>query len=548
MKIRIYIVSLFIMTLGCKPKLANIEPTKQRPNILFIAIDDLRPELGCYGSDMAISPNIDALAANGLLFNNAYCQEAICSPSRASLMTGARPESIQVIENFTYFREQNPDIITLPQHFWANGYETVYTGKIYHNKEFGDGKLSWSRKPVEIDNPKGNFGFKLPENQKMQKENAAAMVAKYGENALRNGLGKGPAYEFADFSDNEYEDGHNTDLAIATMKDMLEKNPDKPFFLGLGMKKPHLDWVAPKKYWDLYDQEKIKLAEHEEAPKDGATMGLHASFELRARADIPKKGSIDKELAINLKHAYLACVSYVDAQIGRMLSALDEAGVRDNTIIILWSDHGWHLGDMGIWGKATNYEIATRVPLIISTPNMSAAIRGKKTNALVELVDMYPTLCDLAGVSLPAHLEGQSFAPLLSDPGRDWKKAVFSQFPTPALREWAANPLSKGMRETSFGPLIEEVEESIKAQQGDKWNRDLFENRLMGYAMRTDNYRFVVWKDYKDPEAKPIFFELYDHQKDPSETINIAAGNPVLVEELLTQFNKGWQGNLAIMP
>ena len=548
MKIRIYIVSLFIMTLGCKPKLANIEPTKQRPNILFIAIDDLRPELGCYGSDMAISPNIDALAANGLLFNNAYCQEAICSPSRASLMTGARPESIQVIENFTYFREQNPDIITLPQHFWANGYETVYTGKIYHNKEFGDGKLSWSRKPVEIDNPKGNFGFKLPKNQKMQKENAAAMVAKYGENALRNGLGKGPAYEFADFSDNEYEDGHNTDLAIATMKDMLEKNPDKPFFLGLGMKKPHLDWVAPKKYWDLYDQEKIKLAEHEEAPKDGATMGLHASFELRARADIPKKGSIDKELAINLKHAYLACVSYVDAQIGRMLSALDEAGVRDNTIIILWSDHGWHLGDMGIWGKATNYEIATRVPLIISTPNMSAAIRGKKTNALVELVDMYPTLCDLAGVSLPAHLEGQSFAPLLSDPGRDWKKAVFSQFPTPALREWAANPLSKGMRETSFGPLIEEVEESIKAQQGDKWNRDLFENRLMGYAMRTDNYRFVVWKDYKDPEAKPIFFELYDHQKDPSETINIAAGNPVLVEELLTQFNKGWQGNLAIMP
>ena len=544
-----FLIFLIVLT-SCKSKqeTKGVLQEEKRPNILFIAIDDLRPELGCYGSDIAISPNIDALAATGLLFNNAYCQEAICSPSRASLMTGARPESIQVIENFTYFREQNPDIITLPQHFWANGYETVYTGKIYHNKEFGDAELSWSRKSVAMVNPKVAFGFKLPENQKLQKENAAAMVAKYGENALRNGLGKGPAYEFADFPDNEYEDGHNTDLAIATMKDMLEKNPNKPFFLGLGMKKPHLDWVAPKKYWDLYDEDKIQLAEHVEAPKNGATMGLHASFELRARADIPKKGSIEKELALNLKHAYLACVSYVDAQIGRMLSALDEAGVRNNTIIILWSDHGWHLGDMGIWGKATNYEIATRVPLIISTPNMPAAIRGKKTDALVELVDMYPTLCDLAGVSLPAHLEGQSFAPLLSDPGRDWKKAVFSQFPTPALREWAANPLSKGMRETSFGPLIEEVEESIKAQQGDKWNRDLFENRLMGYAMRTDNYRFVVWKDYTDPEAKPIFFELYDHQKDPSETINIAAGNPVLVEELLTQFNKGWQGNLAIMP
>lgn len=544
-----FLIFLIVLT-SCKSKqeTKGVLQEEKRPNILFIAIDDLRPELGCYGSDIAISPNIDALAATGLLFNNAYCQEAICSPSRASLMTGARPESIQVIENFTYFREQNPDIITLPQHFWANGYETVYTGKIYHNKEFGDAELSWSRKSVAMVNPKVAFGFKLPENQKLQKENAAAMVAKYGENALRNGLGKGPAYEFADFPDNEYEDGHNTDLAIATMKDMLEKNPDKPFFLGLGMKKPHLDWVAPKKYWDLYDEDKIQLAEHVEAPKNGATMGLHASFELRARADIPKKGSIEKELALNLKHAYLACVSYVDAQIGRMLSALDEAGVRDNTIIILWSDHGWHLGDMGIWGKATNYEIATRVPLIISTPNMPAAIRGKKTDALVELVDMYPTLCDLAGVSLPAHLEGQSFAPLLSDPGRDWKKAVFSQFPTPALREWAANPLSKGMRETSFGPLIEEVEEDIKAQQGDNWNRELFENRLMGYAMRTNNYRFVVWKDYTKPKADPIFFELYDHQKDPSETINIAAGNPVLVGELLTQFNKGWQGNLAIMP
>ena len=544
-----FLIFLIVLT-SCKSKqeTKGVLQEEKRPNILFIAIDDLRPELGCYGSDIAISPNIDALAATGLLFNNAYCQEAICSPSRASLMTGARPESIQVIENFTYFREQNPDIITLPQHFWANGYETVYTGKIYHNKEFGDAELSWSRKSVAMVNPKVAFGFKLPENQKLQKENAAAMVAKYGENALRNGLGKGPAYEFADFPDNEYEDGHNTDLAIATMKDMLEKNPNKPFFLGLGMKKPHLDWVAPKKYWDLYDEDKIQLAEHVEAPKNGATMGLHASFELRARADIPKKGSIEKELALNLKHAYLACVSYVDAQIGRMLSALDEAGVRDNTIIILWSDHGWHLGDMGIWGKATNYEIATRVPLIISTPNMPAAIRGKKTDALVELVDMYPTLCDLAGVSLPAHLEGQSFAPLLSDPGRDWKKAVFSQFPTPALREWAANPLSKGMRETSFGPLIEEVEEDIKAQQGDNWNRELFENRLMGYAMRTNNYRFVVWKDYTKPKADPIFFELYDHQKDPSETINIAAGNPVLVGELLTQFNKGWQGNLAIMP
>ena len=545
MGIRIFILSLLTIGLGCKPKEVANTKESPKPNILFIAIDDLRPELGSYGSEIAITPHMDALAADGLLFNNAYCQQAICSPSRASLMTGARPETIQVIENFTYFREQNPDIITLPQHFRSNGYETVHTGKIYHNKEFGDSKLSWSRKPVGADNQQVDFGFKLPENKKMQKENAEAMVAKYGENALRNGLGKGPAYEFADFPDNEYEDGHNTDLAIATMKDMLQKNPDKPFFLGLGMKKPHLDWIAPKKYWDLYDEEKIKLAEYEEAPKNGAAMGLHASFELRARANIPKYGPIDKELALDLKHAYLACVSYVDAQIGRMLSALDEAGVRDNTIIILWSDHGWHLGDMGIWGKATNYEIATRVPMIIWTPEMDKMNRGKTTDALVELVDMYPTLCDLAGISLPDHLEGQSFAPLLSDPGKDWKKAVFSQFPTPALREWAANPLSKGMRETSFGPLIQDVEVRIKEQQKEKWDRSLFENRLMGYSMRTKDYRFIVWKDYTDPKAAPIYLELYDHNTDPSETINIAKDYPEIVSRLLVQFNDGWKGNMA---
>jgi len=537
------VVSIF----GCKEEKEPEEKTTQKPNILFIAIDDLRPELGAYGSEVAITPNMDALAATGLLFENAYCQEAICSPSRASLMTGARPETIDVIENFTYFRDKNPDIVTLPQHFWANGYETVHTGKIYHNEKFGDGELSWSRKPIETTNQKVHFGFKLPENQKMQKENSAAMVAKYGENALRNGLGKGPAFEFADFPDNAYEDGHNAELAIATLKDMLEKNPNKPFFLGMGMKKPHLDWIAPKKYWDLYNEDDIKLSEQENGPIDGAAMGLHASFELRARANIPKKGAIDKELARDLKHAYLATVTYVDAQIGKMIAALDEAGLRENTIIMLWSDHGWHLGDMGIWGKATNYEIATRVPLIVSTPDMPKAVRGTKTNALVELVDMYPTLCDLAGVETPDHLEGQSFEPLLSDPNKEWKAAAFTQFPNPALREWAANPLSKGMRETSFGPLIEDVEKRIKAQQGDKWDRDLFENRLMGYSMRTADYRFTVWKDYTDPKAEPLFFELYDHKTDPNETVNIANDNPEKVAELLAQFNEGWKGNLASM-
>ena len=225
-----------------------------------------------------------------------------------------------------------------------------------------------------------------------------------------------------------------------------------------------------------------------------------------------------------------------------MVTAIDEAGLRENTVIIVWGDHGWHVGDMGVWGKATNYEIATRVPLIIWTPGMKA--RGASTKALVELVDMYPTLCQLAGVETPDHLEGHSFVPLLDNPTKTWKKAAFSQYPNPALREWAANPLSKEMRETWFGPLIKEVEKRIIDQQGDKWNRELFEEHLMGYAMRTDRYRLVVWRDHRDLDAEPIFVELFDHQSDPQETKNIASQNPELTRRLVKQLRDGWKAAL----
>ena len=434
---------------------------EKKPNVLFIAIDDLRPELGCYGSAIVKSPNLDKLAADGLLFNRAYCQQAICSPSRASLMTGARPDTIGVIENTAYFRERNPDIVTLPQHFIANGYEALYCGKIYHAR-MTDNDHSWSRKPAwrrcQVKRPVNPGGYALPENQQLWRENGEKMLAKYGKEGT-GGLIHGPAYEAADVPDHGYWDGFNTRLAIATLKDHLEKNSDKPLFLALGFTKPHLDFNAPKRYWDLYDPADIKLAAQDQAPRDGAATGLHASFELRTRHGIPKSGPIGEDLARTLLHGYYACASYVDAQIGRMITALEEAGMRDNTIIIVWGDHGWHLGDMGIWGKATNYEIATRVPLIIWTPDMK--VRGTSTDALVELVDMYPTLCELAGLPLPGHLEGHSFAPLLRNPKLPWKKAAFSQFPNPALREWAANPLSPGMRQTFFGPLIEEVEQRI---------------------------------------------------------------------------------------
>ncbi len=510
----------------------------ERPNVLFIAIDDLRPELGCYGSPIAVSPNLDALAKGGLLFNRAYCQEAICRPSRASLMTGARPETTGLFHNYVALRELQPNILTLPQHFIANGYETAYCGKIFHNGD-NDEENSWSRNPVKwlkgIKRPKGAFA--LAENNKIKNDNFKLMLAKYGE-AAKRGLSSGPAYESADVPDHAYSDGYETLRAIETMKEMV-KNKDKPFFLALGFKKPHLNWTCPKKYWDMYDRDKIPMATESEAPTNGAAMGLHASFELRTRAGIPKTGPLGDDLSRTLKHAYLACVSYVDAQIGLMIDELEKAGVRDNTIIIVWGDHGWHLGDMGVWGKATNYEIATRVPMMIWTPNMKA--RGAKTDALVELVDIYPTLCELAGVEIPDHVEGRSFVPLMDDPKTPWKSAAFSQYPNPALREWAANPLSQGMRETWFGPLIEDVESRIKKQQGDKWNRDLFEKHLMGYTMRTQQHRLVVWRDHRDQNAEPIFVELFDHETDPEETTNIAKEFPELVDRLLVQFNAGWK-------
>ncbi|HBE69382.1 MAG TPA: iduronate-2-sulfatase [Planctomycetaceae bacterium] len=511
-----------------------------QPNILFIAVDDLRPELGCYGSEIAITPNFDRIAAEGLLFTRAYCQQAICRPSRASLMTGRRPESTGLFHNYVALRELQPDILTLPQHLIANGYQTAYCGKIFHQGDT-DEEHSWSQEPASLKDVKRPRGpYALPKNNRLKANNLKAMLAKYGE-AARKGLASGPAFEKANVPDHAYIDGYNTLCAIATLKQMADS--DRPFFLGMGYKLPHLNWCAPSKYWELYNPDNIELASESNAPDAGAAMGLHASFELRTRSNIPKNGPIDDKLARTLKHAYLASVSYVDAQIGLLLNALEQAGVADNTIIIVWGDHGWHLGDMGVWGKATNYEIATRVPMMIRVPGVQPL--GRTSDALVELVDIFPTLCELTGTELPTGLEGQSFAALLEDPNQPWKSAAFSQYPNPALREWAANPLSVGMRETWFGPLIQNVEQRIIQQFPEQWDREFFEQHLMGYSMRTDQFRLVAWKDHRDPSAPPLFTELFDHRNDPSETRNIAAEHPELVKSLLGQLAAGWQAARA---
>ena len=515
--------------------LVGIAPATDQPNILFIAIDDLRPELGCYGSPAVVSPNLDTIAAAGLRFDRAYCQQAICSPSRASLLTGTRPDTNGLTHNYIDFTEVDKSLTTLPKHFADHGYETATSGKIFHRNTHSP--ESWSRKPAwgKLDLPKPKH-YALAENQKLRNENFKKMTEKYGE-AAKRGLSSGPAYENADVPDHTYVDGYNTELAIATLKQMTGDGK-KPFFFAMGYKLPHLNWNAPKRYWDLYDRDNIKLPTQTTGPEGGAAMGLHASFELRTRAGIPKFGPIGDELSKTLLHAYYASVSYVDALIGKLLQTLEETGVADNTVVVVWGDHGWHLGEMGIWGKATNYEISARVPLIIRTPGMNA--KGKSSNALVELLDLYPTLCDLAGLPKPGHIEGRSLVPLLDDPGQPWSEVAVTQFPNPALREWAAYPLSAEMRETFFGPLIEQVEQRIIEQQGDKWDRELFENHLTGYTARSERYRLVVWRDHRpeNKETPPVFVELFDHHNDPTETRNIAATNPDVVARLSEQLDR----------
>jgi len=543
MRNQILSFALVAIALSCVSAPKEQQVLGKRPNVLFIAFDDLRTELGCYGSEVVKSPNIDALASQGVTFNRAYCQQAICGPSRASIMTGAYPETINVIDLFQNFRLNRPEINTIPQQFLKYGYETVYLGKIFHPNE-NDEEMSWSRKPViaerSPDAPKTVGGYALKESQQIYNENKAKLVAQYGQELIeKNWLAKGPSYECADVPDDTYEDGHNTTSAIATLKE-LTQNEGKPWFLALGFHKPHLDWIAPKKYWDMYNEDALPIATQVNPPKDGAAIGLSESLEVRVGASVPKEGDFSPELQRTLRHAYYACTSYVDAQVGKMMEALKESGELDNTIIVLWSDHGFNLGEMGYWGKATNYEMATRVPFIIVAPGITDKVKGQKSDALVGLIDVFPTLCDLAGLEKPAELQGNSLVPVLKNPNAEWKDAAFSLFPTPALREWAARPFTAPFRKSFFGPLIEKIEAKITAQMGDNWDRNAYENFVMGYAMRTDRYRVVVWKDRRRPNETPLFVEIYDHKLDPDETVNIAKDHPELEKELLAQFEKEW--------
>jgi len=463
----------------------------QRLNVLFIAVDDLRPELGCYGNPIIKSPNIDRLARAGVVFNRAYCQQAVCSPSRSSLLTGTRPDTTRVWDLQTHFRKALPDVVTLPQLFKNHGYFVQGMGKIYHSG-FNDPE-SWS---VPWKAPKAQ-AYGLAENRAMvsRKRQQAIVEGKNEKDA--QSAARGPAFEGGDVPDTTFHDGMLADMAVAALRDIQAKK--QPFFLAVGFIRPHLPFVSPKRYWDLYDASKIPLAPNPFRPKGGPSYAVMEGSELRSYDSIPK-GHLQDDLARRLKHGYYAAVSYMDAQVGRVLDELDRLGLRDKTLVVLWGDHGWKLGEHDAWCKHSNVENDTWAPLVLSAPGMKNA--GRHTDALVEFVDIYPSLAELAGLPLPGHLEGTSFCPVLDDVNRPWKTAAFSQYPRSAAGK-----------------------------------------RLMGYTLRTDRYRFTQWVDRND-HSKVDAIELYDHQTDPQENVNVASDplNAARVTELTAMLQKGWKG------
>jgi arylsulfatase A-like enzyme len=470
-------------------------------NVLFIAVDDLKPNLGCYGDPIAKSPYLDRLAAKGLVFTRAYCQQAVCSPSRTSLLTGLRPDTTKVYDLETHFRNTIPNVVTLPEQFKRHGWHTQGLSKIYHGGL--DDALSWS---VSHWTPKAR-GYGSPEGQAIvarllaeaAKTDKPAKKAKAGKKAKSAAsLVRGLPWEAADVADNTFADGATADHAIEVLREVK----DRSFFLAVGFLKPHLPFVAPKKYWDLYDSEKFTFAEYRTAPQDCPPIAMSNWGELRAYYGIPKNGPLSPEQERNMLHGYYAAASYMDAQLGRVLDELERLGLADNTVIVLWGDHGWHLGDHGLWCKHTNFEQATRAPLLLSVPGQKTA--GQKSDALVEFVDICPTLLDLCGVPLMENLEGCSFKPLVENPNRPWKKAAFSQYPRP-------NPATGG---------------------------------LMGYTMRTERYRLTEWRARNGGSVFDC--ELYDYQTDPQETVNIVnrPENADLVKNLTQTLHDGWRGAL----
>ncbi len=423
----------------------------EKPNVLFIAVDDLRPELGCYGIDQIQSPNIDRLASQGTVFANAYCNVPVCGASRASLLMGMRPTESRFVGFDAYAQDDAPGKASLPGYFKDHGYYTLSNGKVFHHID--DMLSSWSEAPWNpAAGPDGPLNYLLPANIHPADPNKK----------------RGYPFEVADVADDAYFDGQIANKAIADLRRL--KNEENPFFMALGFLKPHLPFNAPKRYWDLYPSDSVRLAENDYIPRNAPPQAIHNYGELRHYSGIPMDGPVPEPMARQLVRGYYACVSYVDAQIGRVLAVLEELGLADNTIVVLWGDHGWQLGEHALWCKHANFKTSLRAPLIVRAPQKNA---GQQTDALVEFVDIYASLCDLARLGKPAHLQGTSFAPVLDHPELPGKQAVFSRF-------------------------------------------------VAGETIKTHQYAYTEWFDKQGNEVARM---LYDHTEDPGENNNIADAN-----------------------
>lgn len=457
------LMGLGLLTASCanKGKVDTLLPEK--PNILFIAVDDLRPELGCYGNTIIKSPNIDRLASKSVIFRRAYCNVPVSGASRASLLTGTRPTSYRFLSFETWADRDNPEAVTLPAHFRKNGYYSVGLSKIFHN--MGDGKDAWDEE-WRPSAPGTWRNYATTQNLLIDKETK-----------------RGMPYECADVSDTVYYDGKTAQKAINFIRNYSKS--DKPFFLAVGFLKPHLPFNAPKKYWDLYDPAKIGIASNPDQPSDAPRQAIHNWGELRNYYSIPEKGPLSDSAANKLRHGYYASVSYTDAQIGLLLDALDAAGLSENTIVVLWGDHGWNLGEHGLWCKHCNFNTSLNAPLIIKVPGTTD--KGAENGNITEFIDIYPTLCEVAGLPLPEHLEGSSLSERLRKPGKYEEDYAVSKFNN-------------------------------------------------GVTLVGEKYFYTEWLNKNDSTVARM---LYDHSVDPDENFNIAEREDMKVEvvELSNELN-----------
>jgi iduronate 2-sulfatase len=462
--------------------------SQTKKNVLLIIVDDLKPTLACYGNSQIVSPNFDKLASKSVLFTNCHAQQAVCAPSRVSLMTGMRPDYTQVLDLKTKMRDKNPNILTIPQHLKAEGYKTIGIGKVLHGAKKND-PISWTRPFVTEDDLEYNKNHNRPADGQYQNKttrktltsinNASKKIKNIRkELAVRNAR---PATECLELPDNAYVDGAVAAKSIDILKQLHKE--ETPFFMTVGFRKPHLPFVAPKKYWDLYTRKNLKIAAYQKPAKGAPSYALQTWGELKGYSDIPKEinknGVLNTDKQKELIHGYFACVSYIDTQLGKILNYLENSKLEKSTLVILVGDHGWHLGDHGVWNKHTNYEQATRTPLFIMHPEGKKAL---KNSSPTELLDLFPTICDYLQIKKPNKLHGTSLEPIVSGEIKSVKNAALSQYPR---------------------------------------------HNKMGYALRTNRYRYIEWREgsYKKNKTyvrgKIVSTELYDYEKDPLEKTNL---------------------------